>query len=275
MSCIPVDIRRAMIDAGCRASVTAGRMRDVDVALPDAGSQPSLTAKSSISIAPSQNVGTACPTIGSVRTIRNAHPARGDAESTPTTIPKRTASARAEPASASVAGRRSRTDCSAGWLSRQESPKSPVSPFVTNRAYWVRSGSSRPRRSRVASRISGAAPGGMNPCVGSPDAWISTKTTVDARTRVVMTCANRERNERIIVCRDSGTSPEGIHLVARLDSARRPDGPPRWRSGSQSRRAQKCPRPEAIGGTFWSGNRTTYGTPGGLRTRPGGLACSY
>src|SRR5690606_40753689 len=87
MSCIPVDINRAMIDAGCKERVTGGKMIEAGESFPDAGSQPSLTANSSMSIAPSQNVGTAWPTIGNDRTILSRMPDPREAEITPTRMP--------------------------------------------------------------------------------------------------------------------------------------------------------------------------------------------
>ncbi len=105
---MPEATRRLIRAVACIDRVSAGKSRCARPPLPSTGSQRRPTATTSTSIKPSQNEGMARPAMEHSSRIADARTPRA-AASTPSGMPTARATAKAEPASSSVAGSRSST----------------------------------------------------------------------------------------------------------------------------------------------------------------------
>src|SRR5690606_15029247 len=146
---------------------------------PPAGTQPSITANSMMSISPTQKLGSEKPStdpdmMPRDRKFSGRRPAYTPS-GTPTTMEMNMASV----ASSSVAGMRSRMRCMADSPVRKLLPKSSWTALDRKMMYCSHSGRSRPRLRRMASRSRSVASGLAIMSTGSPITYRPANTSAD------------------------------------------------------------------------------------------------
>ncbi len=118
------------------------------VPVPDTGSHPSHTPKTSCRMRANQKTGMAIPrNENPVPTWSNALYCR-TALKTPRRKARTPATRNEAPMSSSVAGNRSRIISDTGRVVEKLTPRSPRTAAVSHRTYWTGMGSSTPSRSR-------------------------------------------------------------------------------------------------------------------------------
>jgi hypothetical protein len=110
---------------------------------PDAGSQPSRTEKSRISMMPSQKCGTDRPESARALAARSSGVPRRTAETTPVGMPSTSATSIEASASSIVTGSLEASSSVTGILLRSDSPRSPRRTLLSQIPYWTTSGRSR------------------------------------------------------------------------------------------------------------------------------------
>ena len=132
------------------------------------GSQCSSTAKTMISIRPTQNVGSEKPRIDPAMIVRPATPVGFKPAHNPSGMPRITAMIIAEIASSIVAGMRSKMSPSADVAWTNDLPRSPCSAPLRNVKYCAYSGLSRPSEAMACSRSAWSACGLIRMSIGLP-----------------------------------------------------------------------------------------------------------
>src|SRR5262245_51562934 len=164
--------------------------------MPDAGSQPSQSAKITISTMPSQKLGMLAPKSEASALNRSTSELRRAADSTPRAMPPSVDSSRALTVSTTVAWKRRSTSPSTGRFIQSERPRSPWSTRPIQRAYCTGSGSSRPSSVLSREMSSWVACGPSMISAGSPgDRWRTAKTTIDTPSSTGPTRRSRRRRK--------------------------------------------------------------------------------
>ncbi len=135
---------------------------------PLAGSQPSLTANTMISISPTQKVGSEKPRMETVMMVLPTRPCGRRPAHRPSGMPTSTDISMADTASSIVAGKRSRIRPSAGVANANERPRLPAAAFCRNSRYCRHSGWSRPKAAMIFARSAWLASGLIKMSTGLP-----------------------------------------------------------------------------------------------------------
>src|SRR5690554_1914152 len=176
---------------------------------PPAGTQPSMTANSMISMSPTQKLGREKPSTepdmmaraGRLSGRRPAYTPSG----TPTTMEMNMASV----ASSSVAGMRSRMSRMADSPVRKLLPKSSCTAFARKMPYCSQSGRSSPRLRRIASRSRSVASGLAIISTGSPIMYSAANTSADMTRTMTPVC----RIRRMMVANTAAGSVGRPHVL--------------------------------------------------------------
>ncbi|KAG0937990.1 hypothetical protein G6F31_015519 [Rhizopus arrhizus] len=135
---------------------------------PPAGTQPSITANTMISIRPTQKLGSENPSTEPVMMAREPGACGLSPARMPSGTPISTDSSMATQASSTVAGMRSRIRGMAGSPVRKLLPKSPCTAWPMKIRYCRHSGWSRPSDALIAARCASVASGLASIDTGSP-----------------------------------------------------------------------------------------------------------
>src|SRR6266436_7617153 len=135
---------------------------------PEAGSQWSRTARSRISMIPSQKLGMEIPHRDTALARRSHTVLRRTAEKTPAGMAIARATSTAKPASSIVIGSLRATVQTTDSRVRMDSPRSPRTARPTQRRYWTGTGSLRPYFSRTSASPASSASVPAMTRAGSP-----------------------------------------------------------------------------------------------------------
>ena len=150
-----------------------------------------MTAKRSIIIIPTQNVGRLKPSIDPVIMLLEAQDSGLSPAQTPNGIPNIIAIINETTASSIVAGIRSNISSKAGSLKTNDSPRFPLRAFEMKIPYWTKNGLSSPIDLIISSRSSWSASSLTKISTGSPIRNTPEKTMKDIITTTTPDCSRR------------------------------------------------------------------------------------